>query len=328
MKFSFCNQLSFFGIITGIILTISSENPFGIWFGLELNMISFICYVMFNQYHSTISEVMLKYFLIQTPASLMFLLMFMFSQQFCSFMSIFLAMSLKAGVAPFHFWLPQISESLSWSQLGILLTFQKLAPLTVMTYTFSDSYHFMLLFLIFSSAMVGAFGGLNETSLRKLLSFSSIAHLAWMLSSMMMMSYSWCLYFTFYLLIVLSLFIPLHYLQLYHMTHIWNSNNLYNQISILTALLSLMGLPPLLGFMPKLMVITILASYPSIILMIILISSTLITLYYYLRFIMTFMFLKQPMKTFKNLLHSSNIISMPIIMNISGLMILPILNFI
>jgi NADH-ubiquinone oxidoreductase chain 2 len=88
---------------------------------------------------------------------------------------------LKVGAAPFHFWFPGVAEGLSWDNLVVLITWQKAAPFILINYTVGTS--FLITTSIILSSLVGAVGGFNQVSLRKIIAFSSINHIAWMLGA-------------------------------------------------------------------------------------------------------------------------------------------------
>lgn len=125
---------------------------------------------------------------------------------------------LKNGAAPFHFWFPGVIEGLSWINGLILITWQKIAPLILISYNIN--YNFFLISIILS-IIIGALGGLNQTSLRKLIAFSSINHLGWILIAIINNELLWFTYFffiqfyqyqLFWYLIILNYFILIKFL--------------------------------------------------------------------------------------------------------------------
>jgi NADH:ubiquinone oxidoreductase subunit 2 (subunit N) len=89
-----------------------------------------------------------------------------------------MALALKIGVAPFHFWFPQITKNMKWSLIFILFSWQKIAPLFLIA-SFSRVY--IISFLALSSAILGAWGGINQSNFKLILTFSSIAHRGWLI---------------------------------------------------------------------------------------------------------------------------------------------------
>ena len=189
---------------------------------------------------------------------------------------------LKTGAAPFHFWFPGVIEGLNWINGFILITWQKIAPLILISYNWR--YNFIIISIILSS-LVGALGGLNQTSLRKLIAFSSINHLGWILIAIINNELLWLLYFFLYSFITIAIVSLFNNFKLFYFNQIFNffHINPIIKFSLFLNLLSLGGLPPFLGFLPKWLVIQNLTSINQFFLLFIIVCLTLITLYYYLR---------------------------------------------
>nr|YP_010520596.1 NADH dehydrogenase subunit 2 [Coenobita clypeatus]UXP76992.1 NADH dehydrogenase subunit 2 [Coenobita clypeatus] len=286
MYFSFHNILFFSTLVLGTLLSISSCSWFSAWVGLELNLLSFIP-LMLTKSDQYSSEAALKYFLIQSLGSslVVFSASLMLIYPGIALVILFCALILKLGGAPFHFWFPQVMGGLLWPQAMILMSVQKVAPLFLLCYLFSvgsmEIYFFVASML---SAIVGAVGGINQTSLRKVLAFSSINHIGWMLSSILVSEVTMGVYFLFYSFISLSIVVLFHYKQAFHLNHLL-SYNFPVEVKMLMffSLLSLGGLPPFTGFVPKWLIIQELVGVGSFVLLVILLGSALVTLYFYLR---------------------------------------------
>nr|YP_010490396.1 NADH dehydrogenase subunit 2 [Ashinkailepas seepiophila]UWM12882.1 NADH dehydrogenase subunit 2 [Ashinkailepas seepiophila] len=272
-------------LMFGTFISISSSSIFGIWLGLEINLMSFIPMIINSDQNKKSSEAAVKYFLIQAMASAIILfssLMFiMYSSNMISFipnLMMTMALGMKLGMAPLHFWFPETMEGLNWINSMILLTWQKISPLIIMSLLFNST---TLIFLALSSALIGAISGLNQTSLRKILSYSSISHLGWMNSIMYMNNEMWLIYFLIYSIMSIILCLSFFTLSLNYFSQLIYMNNMKKKIMIFINLLSMGGMPPLLGFLPKWTSILILNKNFPILMM--LIISSLITLYFYTR---------------------------------------------
>nr|YP_010384937.1 NADH dehydrogenase subunit 2 [Pinnotheres pholadis]UPL64934.1 NADH dehydrogenase subunit 2 [Pinnotheres pholadis] len=290
MFFPFSYWLFFMTLILGSLMAVSSPSWFSAWIGLELNLMSFIPLIT-TKMSSYFSETALKYFLIQALGSTFFITAsFMYiSLSYLSVMLILLSLLLKLGSAPFHFWFPHIMEGLYWPQVFIISTIQKLAPIVLLSYIPLNSMFIKL--LIFSSilsAMIGALGGLNLSSLRKIIAFSSINHLAWMLAAIVMSDSFWFTYFSIYFIILVSIISMLNKFQSVSLSDLLKPNMNKTLFSLLLAcnLFSLSGLPPFLGFIPKWMLIQMLINLNFFVPLFFFLLSTLITLYFYLRLIL------------------------------------------
>nr|YP_010730244.1 NADH dehydrogenase subunit 2 [Blepharipa latigena]WEG23059.1 NADH dehydrogenase subunit 2 [Blepharipa latigena] len=269
------------------LISISSNSWMGAWMGLEINLLSFIPLMSDNKLMST--EASLKYFLTQALASSVFLFAIILlllnlnkMPNIFSNMMIFSSLLLKTGAAPFHFWFPSIIEGLSWMNSLLLMTWQKIAPLMLISYTIVKP---LIIISIILSSIIGALGGLNQTSLRKLMAYSSINHLSWMLMAMYKSNQLWMMYFLFYSFLTFMMVFLLNMFMISHMNQLFSlfyySKNM--KILIFFNLLSLGGLPPFLGFFPKWIVIQSLILNSQLFLLVIMVFMTLITLYFYIR---------------------------------------------
>nr|YP_010146967.1 NADH dehydrogenase subunit 2 [Conosia irrorata]QQP21489.1 NADH dehydrogenase subunit 2 [Conosia irrorata] len=283
--------LFLFAMISGSLITISANSWLGAWMGLEINLLSFIPLMINNNLMS--SEASLKYFLTQTLASmlflfsiitLIFLMNFSFFKNFMLYSSLMInsTLLLKSGAAPFHFWFPTVMEGLSWINNFILMTWQKIAPMILISYNLTHSF---LLIIIWSSIIIGSLGGLNQTSLRKLMAFSSINHLGWMLAALLFSDNLWLIYLLIYSFLTLIMTFFFKSFNVFYINQLFSLFMNYPVIKffLLINLLSLGGLPPFLGFLPKWLVIQSLTMNNFLFLIIVMVMMTLITLYFYIR---------------------------------------------
>lgn len=192
-------------------------------------------------------------------------------------------LALKAGVAPIHFWFPQIIASINWTQAFIILTWQKIAPLILVSYNYS----WLVIILIISSAIIGAIGGLNQINTKKILAFSSIINVAWIISISYINLRRWWLYFILYSLIVTSVIISFKFLFINSINDVIKiKTQLIGVLIIFINILSLAGLPPFTGFYIKIIVIEIIIINNNlIILILVLLISSIISFYFYIRLI-------------------------------------------
>nr|YP_009648522.1 NADH dehydrogenase subunit 2 [Micromus angulatus]QCE31813.1 NADH dehydrogenase subunit 2 [Micromus angulatus] len=283
-------SLIFFStLVLGTLISISSNSWLGAWMGLEINLLSFIPLVI-KLNNSLSTESALKYFLTQALASsilLFSIIMFFLTKnnfllEKMNFIWILnFSLLMKMGAAPFHFWFPEMMEGLSWMTSLILMTWQKIAPMILIYYCFLNSLMFLVAIL---SIIMGSLGGLNQINLKKLLAYSSINHLGWMLSSMMISINFWMFYFFIYSIITFSLVILFNQYNLYFMNQIFNYKNFHPIIKfmIFCNILSLGGLPPFTGFLPKWIIIQAFSQY-SLVMITFMVIFTLVTLFFYIR---------------------------------------------
>nr|YP_010894950.1 NADH dehydrogenase subunit 2 [Phortica hani]ACF40665.1 NADH dehydrogenase subunit 2 [Phortica floccipes]ACF40667.1 NADH dehydrogenase subunit 2 [Phortica sp. 3 XH-2008]ACF40678.1 NADH dehydrogenase subunit 2 [Phortica sp. 2 XH-2008]ACF40666.1 NADH dehydrogenase subunit 2 [Phortica hani]ACF40668.1 NADH dehydrogenase subunit 2 [Phortica floccipes] len=278
-------------MILGTMITVTSNSWLGAWMGLEINLLSFIP-LMSDNNNLTSTEASLKYFLTQALASTVLLfsiILLMLKNNMnmeinYSYISMIMMSSLllKSGAAPFHFWFPNMMEGLSWMNSLMLMTWQKIAPLMLISYLNIKP---LLLTSAILSVIIGALSGMNQTSLRKLMAFSSINHLGWMISALMISESIWLIYFTFYSFLTFTLTFMFNTFKIFHLSQMFSLffNSKILKFTLFMNFLSLGGLPPFLGFLPKWIVIQQLSFNNQYFLLIILTVSTLITLFFYLR---------------------------------------------
>lgn len=279
----------------GTITSISATSWLGVWIGLEINLLSFIPLIV-NINNLNSSEAALNYFLIQTLTSsviLISVIMFMICINLDFFILninnkiiinsiIIITLMIKIGAAPFHFWFPNVIENITWNNRLILIIWQKLAPIIIITYL--NMRKLLILFAI-SSTIIGAIGGLNQISIRKLIAFSSINHIGWIIISIIFNEHIWLIYFIIYSFLICSIIFIFNSFQIYYLNQIYSIfiNSYLLKFSLLTSILSLGGLPPFTGFIPKWLIIQSLLFININLLTLFLIFTRLITLYYYLK---------------------------------------------
>nr|YP_010932184.1 NADH dehydrogenase subunit 2 [Euhampsonia splendida]WKR35957.1 NADH dehydrogenase subunit 2 [Euhampsonia splendida] len=287
------------------MISISSNSWLGCWIGLEINLLSFIPLIS-NSNNMFSNEASLKYFLTQSIASINFLfsiltkMTLMKNFEMNLFLSIMINSSLlmKMGSAPFHFWFPNVIEGLSWFNSFILMTWQKISPMILLSYYFNINF---IIIIVIMNILIGAINGLNQTSLRKLLTFSSINNLGWMLMSMMISENLWMFYFLMYTFMLSMMCFLFYILNMFYINQLFiNNMNSLIKINLLINFLSLGGLPPFIGFFPKWIIINFLINNNFFLMTFIFIMMSLIMLFFYIRIIYSsFMFNYFKMKWFK-----------------------------
>nr|YP_010957356.1 NADH dehydrogenase subunit 2 [Blenniella gibbifrons]WMY90657.1 NADH dehydrogenase subunit 2 [Blenniella gibbifrons] len=282
-------------MVLGTTATLASSHWLLAWMGLELNTIAIIP-LMARRHHPRAIEATTKYFLIQAAAAALLL----FAALSNAWLSgewaiqhmthpltttlITLALALKLGLAPLHAWLPDIIQGLDLTMGLVLSTWQKIAPMALLLQVrLEDPSTFILLGLL--STLVGGWGGLNQTHLRKLMAYSSIAHLGWMTIIMQFFPGLALLNLAIYVFMTTSMFLIFEKLNVTNISALscaWAKAPLLTAITPLI-LLSLGGLPPLTGFAPKWMILQELTKQDLLLLATLAALSALLSLYFYLR---------------------------------------------
>nr|YP_010890409.1 NADH dehydrogenase subunit 2 [Matrona cyanoptera]UZA66666.1 NADH dehydrogenase subunit 2 [Matrona cyanoptera] len=277
-------MLFLFTMIVGTTVSISSSEWIIMWIGLEVNLMSFIP-IMKTSKSPYESEASMKYFIVQAMASTLLMMAVLLMEMNTQPMWVIILMAtlfLKMGAAPFHIWYPGVMQGLSWENCIILMTWQKIAPMIMISYLMVNT--LMTSIIVTMCVIVGAVGTMNQTSLRKLMAYSSISHLGWLIMSMLMSNYYWVVYFTLYSTVTIVTVTIFWSMSTFHMSQIMNKKmESKTKIVLFSSILSLGGMPPFMGFIPKWIMIQNMISSENYIMIMIMVMSTLITLYAYLR---------------------------------------------
>lgn len=283
-------------IIAGTLIVIISSHWLFIWIGFEINMLAIIP-VLIKNFSPRSIEASTKYFLTQATASILLMLgviiNLLYSGQWTttkifnqtSSIIITTALTIKLGLAPFHFWVPEVTQGIPLASGLILLTWQKLAPLSVLYQIAPSINSNILLTISVLSIIIGGWGGLNQTQLRKIIAYSSIGHIGWMTAVIVYNPTITVLYLLIYLTITITIFILFiinSTTTLLSLSQTWNKTPVITTL-ILTVIMSIGGLPPLSGFAPKWIIIQELTKNDSIILPTIIAIIALLNLYFYMR---------------------------------------------
>nr|AAU29586.1 NADH dehydrogenase subunit 2 [Bathybates minor] len=284
-----------FGLGLGTTITFASSHWLLAWMGLEMNTLAIIP-LMAQHHHPRAVEATTKYFLTQAAAAATLLFASITNawltgqwelQQITHPLPntmIILALALKIGLAPLHAWLPEVLQGLDLTTGLILSTWQKLAPFALIL-QIQPSNPTLLIILGLTSTLIGGWGGLNQTQLRKILAYSSIAHLGWMILILQFSPSTTLLALLIYITMTLSTFLVF---KLNKATNINTLATSWTKTPALTALtplllLSLGGLPPLTGFMPKWLILHELTKQDLAPTATLAALSALLSLYFYLR---------------------------------------------
>ncbi|YP_337793.1 NADH dehydrogenase subunit 2 (mitochondrion) [Saccoglossus kowalevskii] len=283
-------------VILGTIIVFLSSHWFFIWLGLEINTLAFLP-LLVASYNPRSTEAATKYFLIQALASALLLLGGLLHAATINSWDpsspltplpltlLLIAIALKMAIPPCHNWLPDVLQGLPLLTGLILSTWQKLAPFYILITIQESIPTWLIVTAGFFAALVGGWGGLNQTQIRKLLAFSSIAHIGWTIAiipfSPQLATLNLIIYFT----ITSTLFLAFHTLHTLNLANLSNSTNFAPWLTTLTLIttLSLAGLPPLTGFLGKWLIIQELALNTNTPAILILVLGNLLSLFYYLR---------------------------------------------
>nr|AEP26543.1 NADH dehydrogenase subunit 2 [Cyrtodactylus epiroticus]AEP26544.1 NADH dehydrogenase subunit 2 [Cyrtodactylus epiroticus]AFS35080.1 NADH dehydrogenase subunit 2 [Cyrtodactylus epiroticus] len=281
-------------LLASTIITMSSSHWLMAWLGLELNTLSVLPIIM-KSHHPRAAEATTKYFLVQATAATMILLASImnawqtgqWSIQHTSPTTTLLttaAIMLKLGLAPMHLWYPQVLQGVTMNTALVISTWQKIAPLTLLYMTHYNLNHTMMLLLGLTSALVGGWGGLNQTQIRTIMAFSSIAHMGWLITAMTLSPDLTTLAMITYMAMTTATFMPIATTTktITDMGITWQLSPTTLTTTMIT-LMSLGGLPPLTGFMPKWLILKELTSTGLTTLATLILMASLPSLFFYIR---------------------------------------------
>nr|QEZ90712.1 NADH dehydrogenase subunit 2 [Karsenia koreana] len=280
----------------GTMITITSNHWFLAWIGLELNTLAIIP-LMSKMHHPRATEATTKYFLIQSMASALLLFATMLNAEYTgewtimnmqtpiSMLMLTTALMIKLAIAPFHLWLPDVIQGLDLMTCLILSTWQKIAPMALLIQVGPEMNSTLLALLGTLSLLVGGWGGLNQPQLRKIMAYSSIAHLGWIIIVLLYSPNLALFNLLIYLLMTTSMFLMMinsSSTNINKMASSWMKNPPLT-LAIMLTLMSLGGLPPTSGFLPKWLILEEIIKQSMITLATIAAMSALLALFFYLR---------------------------------------------
>lgn len=309
--------------ILGMSMMISSANYLVLYLGLELMSLPLYVLAAHNRNNEASGEAGVKYFILGALAS--GLLLFGISLQFGAsasldlvyfkeysnviplavFAKVFIltALFFKVAAAPFHMWAPDVYEGAPLNSTAIFATIAKVASIVIIgrlldlwSMTAIHTWGLIIMLVAIASMTVGTFGALRQVNIQRLLAYSSIAHVGYILLLLVepkVIRYDLLLsYIIIYLSIMVGIFLILQNLQ---MSEKYNGtleclrglarHNPFLAFCLSTLLFSLAGIPPLAGFFAKLYVIQPLIELKLYWLAVILVLASVVAAYYYLRLI-------------------------------------------
>jgi len=261
----------------------SIKNWILIWVFLELSSFRFI--IISKNGRTT--ERIIKYFLIQTIRSIFILLSISIKTSFIfqkrinwninSSLLLLIRILIKGGLAPIHFWIPNVADGLRLKRLRIFLTIQKLAPTSIFILMVNLNFIFIIILIC---SVIGTFRQILTLNLKLLLTYSSISHSGWILIGRISKIEVYFLYLIIYTTIILQILIILYKKQIFSILFLSINKPL------LILFLRLSGIPPLLGFFPKwISLINILSDDKMKLLSLFLILLTCLNIFIYVKII-------------------------------------------
>ena len=311
--------------ILGSFVLISSDNFLTAFIGLELQSLSLYLMAAFNTKNLNSNEAGIKYFSLGALSSgfLLFgISMIYFDTASFTFQNldnfstisevglalVLIALFFKVSAAPFHIWTPDVYEGSPTISTLFFATLPKFASLIFLFRIYHelniskiDSLHYIFQIVCAISLFVGVYGAITQKIIKRLLAFSSINHIGFMLLAIMSYQYmsegTIFFYLIIYLITTFGVFSVILNLRTSEgeITLLTGLNGLKassrsKAISMLVFLFSLAGIPPFAGFFAKFFILSASINEGFYILSVIAVISSVIAAFYYLSVIKNMFF--------------------------------------
>ena len=311
--------------ILGSFVLISSNNFLTAFIGLELQSLSLYLMAAFNTKNLNSNEAGIKYFSLGALSSgfLLFgISMIYFDTASFSFQNldnystisevglalVLIALFFKVSAAPFHIWTPDVYEGSPTISTLFFATLPKFASLIFLFRIYHElnipkieSLHYIFQIVCAISLLVGVYGAITQKIIKRLLAFSSINHIGFMLLAIMSYQYmsegTIFFYLIIYLITTFGVFSVILNLRTSEgeITLLTGLNGLKassrsKAISMLVFLFSLAGIPPFAGFFAKFFILSASINEGFYILSVIAVISSVIAAFYYLSVIKNMFF--------------------------------------
>lgn len=203
--------------VLGMMLLISSNSLMSLYMGLELMSLPLYILAASDRFNGVSSEAGLKYFILGSLASGLFLLGTSFIYTFTGFLNfneiysyfnevannesvvmpvgfliglvlILIAFAFKISAVPFHMWAPDVYEGSPTIVTAFFATAPKIAGFIILIRVLFDPFIDLydqwaqiVAFIAVASMFVGSLGAIMQQSFKRLLAYSSIGHVGFML---------------------------------------------------------------------------------------------------------------------------------------------------
>jgi len=283
----------------GMLLMVGANDFLSLFVGLEMQGLSLYVLAALNRTQVTASEAALKYFVLGAFATALYLygtsLIYGFSGStnfetlasvvhtekvgnlslglLIGIVFIIAAFAFKVAAVPFHMWTPDVYQGCPLPITIFIAATPKVTAMLVflrlMMVPFMDLYgewQSLIIFLSFASMVLGAFAALRQTDLKRLLAYSAIGQMGYVLMGIAAGNNEGAqavfVYLILYLIMIIGTFGCLLSLQgrnpygIKNIEDLSGISALHPRIAFILALFmfSLAGIPPLAGFFAKLFV--------------------------------------------------------------------------
>ncbi len=322
--------------LAGMVLMVSTTHLAFMFIALEIMSLSIYVIVAMKRTSRFSSEAGLKYFILGGLASAFFLYgaallfgsqgTFVLSKMVASSagyspifyvgtLFVLIGLLFKVGAFPFHSWIPDVYQGATTSVTGFMGAAVKLTAFVALIRVtqflvfipdFTQTLIFQsLLAVVATMTMVyGNFVALQQSELKRMLAYSTIAHTGYLLVGLLSLSttslnaYSLVVYLTLYAFANIGIFALIIMLEtrgskdvvIEELSGLWKSSPLI-AIAMSVFLLAMAGIPLTSGFVGKYLLFSKAVSSNFVPLVVIAVLTSVVSVYYYLR-VIVLMFMK------------------------------------
>ena len=319
--------LGLFGLL-GMMIMISSNSLLTMYLGLETLALSMYALVAIDRKNVTAAESAMKYFVLGAIASgaLLYGISWVYGvtgvlqfDQIAAALAadpglnnlplwfglafLIVGIAFKFGAVPFHMWLPDVYQGARTPVTLYLATAPKLAAFALIFRVLVDglgglheTWSTMIMFVAVLSILVGNFIAIAQTNIKRMLGYSTIAHVGFILLAIYTGTgdgYASALFYAltyvvaaagaFGIIIIMSR--RGYEAELLSDFKGLNARSPWFALMMLFLMFSMAGVPPFVGFLSKLYVISAVLDVGGTWLAILMVLASVIGAYYYLRVI-------------------------------------------
>jgi len=251
---------------------------------------------------------------------------------FIGFLFILAGFLFKLGLVPFHYWVADVYEGSTTlitfflsvlPKISLLIAFYRIFSFSVnnkdlLLSLFSYSFWCLLVISSLLSILIGSVGALYQVNIKRLLAYSAIANMGYILLGFCTLSFIGCLgslyYLYIYIFTLVNIFSIIIAVRRYpYLLKIKNlvefvsisHSNFFVAFLLVFSLLSLAGIPPLAGFVGKFLIFFSLIHQGYYFLALYALCFSVLTSIYYIRLIRFLWFVEQDNYPIYNLVNIS-----------------------
>lgn len=278
------------------ILSIILTNFIHLWIIIEINTLIFISIIAIT---SKNFKATFNFFLIQSISRLIIIFLLILKNNLLNYnylewtnFILIISFSIKIGIFPFFYWPPLINLNLNWIIIFLISTTQKFIPLLLLNLFINrinnKSTNFLLILLASLSSIFSTIICLNENNIKKIITYSSLNHLRWII---FIIIFDLSIFLIYYLFYSISIFLLCSFFNKFNINTFINfikfQNFNYKKFNFFLSLnlLIIRALPPFLTFIIKINAIKIIIERISILTSFILTLISIFTLIFYINII-------------------------------------------